>query len=67
MMAEWEWNDGKFHYGLLRTLTWGSIACEGESRREQWDRLTTYRRRGVNAGLLWLLLALGSLLAVIIA
>jgi hypothetical protein len=33
MMAEWEWNDGKFHYGLLRTLTWGSITREGENRR----------------------------------
>ena len=33
MMAEWELNDGKFHYGLLRALTWGSITCEeGENR-----------------------------------
>lgn len=28
MMAEWEVNDGKFHYGLLRKLTWGPITRE---------------------------------------
>lgn len=28
MMAEWELNDGKLHYELLRTLTWGSITRE---------------------------------------
>ena len=40
MMAEREWPDGMFHYyGLVKTLTWGSIITRGREKDEygtQW-------------------------------
>jgi len=41
-----EWNDGRFHYELLETLTWGShTAGEDQKKLRRWKWKRWYPRQ----------------------